>query len=155
MCIFYELHAKVAFHAFVNQAIGINDSDDGSPFHSRALATVNANLDSRLRADSGLSVNGQLDQKRTTRENVMDASSDILGNESQRSMGDILSSMDKELHQSTPGHDLQTDKSMAKSSSLSAKKSMFWGRKNVSFSFYYVWGPLRLKWLGWVKVICH
>lgn len=120
---------------FYDQAIANNDSDDGSPLHNRALATVNAKLDSRPPADSGLSVNEQLDQQRTVCENVIDAPSDILGNDSQRSMGDILSSMDQELHQSTPGHDLLAEKPMPKVSSLSAKKSMFWGRKNVSFSF--------------------
>ncbi|KAH6814308.1 Rho GTPase activation protein with PH domain-containing protein [Perilla frutescens var. frutescens] len=112
------------------KAMGNNDSDDGSPLHNRALATVNAKLDSRPLADSGLSVNEQLDQQRMICENVMDASSDILGNESQRSMGDILSSMDQDLHQSSPGHDLLADKQMPKLSSLSVKKSMFWGRKN-------------------------
>lgn len=99
--------------------------------HNRTLATVNAKLDSRPLSDSGLSVE-QLDQQRMSCENVMDASSDILGNESQRSMGDILSSIDQELHQSTPGHDMLADKPMPKLSSLSAKKEMFWGRKNVS-----------------------
>ncbi|XP_057809860.1 rho GTPase-activating protein 7-like isoform X2 [Salvia miltiorrhiza] len=113
------------------KAIGNNDSDDGSPLHNRALATVNVNSDSRPLAATGLSVSEQLDQQRTVCENAIDASSDILGNESQRSMGDILSSMDQELHQSTPGHDMLADKPMPKLSSLSAKKSMFWGKKNA------------------------
>lgn len=75
----------------------------------------------------------------------MDASSDILGNESQRSMGDILSSMDQELNPSTPGHDLLADKPVPKLSSLGAKKSMFWGRKNVSFSISIAWEALRFE----------
>ncbi|XP_047943398.1 rho GTPase-activating protein 7-like isoform X2 [Salvia hispanica] len=114
------------------KAIGNNDSDDGSSLHNRALslATVNAKLDSRLLAAAG-SVNEQLDEQRKVCENAIGASSDVHGDESQRSMGDILSCVDQELHQSTPGHDMLPDKPMPKHSSLSAKKSMFWGRKNA------------------------
>ena len=130
------------FCIFYDQAIGNNDSDDGSSLHNRALslATVNAKLDSRLLAAAG-SVNEQLDEQRKVCENAIGASSDVHGDESQRSMGDILSCVDQELHQSTPGHDMLPDKPMPKHSSLSAKKSMFWGRKNVSFSFYCVKEP--------------
>ncbi|XP_041998861.1 rho GTPase-activating protein 7-like isoform X5 [Salvia splendens] len=114
------------------KAIGNNDSDDGSSLHNRALslATVNAKLDSRLLAAAG-SVNEQLEEQRKVCENAIGASSDVHGDESQRSMGDILSCVDQELHQSTPGHDMLPDKPMPKHSSLSAKKSMFWGRKNA------------------------
>ncbi|XP_042003353.1 rho GTPase-activating protein 7-like isoform X1 [Salvia splendens] len=115
------------------KAIGNNDSDDGSSlhYHALSLATVNAKLDSSPLAAAGLSVNEQLDEQRKVCDNAIGASSDAHADESQRSMGDILSCVDQELHQSTPGHDILPDKPMPKHSSLSAKKSMFWGRKNA------------------------
>ncbi|KAK4419629.1 Rho GTPase-activating protein 7 [Sesamum alatum] len=116
------------------EAIGNDDSDDGSSTHNGTLATKrNPTLDSRPLTDPNLSVNEQLDQQKKACENMMDASAEILGNESQRSMGDILSSMDQELNQSSPGPELLADKPMPKltNSSLSAKKSTFWGRKNA------------------------
>ncbi|KAL0459127.1 UNVERIFIED_CONTAM: Rho GTPase-activating protein 7 [Sesamum latifolium] len=115
------------------EAIGNDDSDDGSSTHNGTLATkLNPILDSGPLTDPNLSVNEQLDQQKAC-ENTMDAASEILGNDSQRSMGDILSSMDQELNQSIPGPELLADKPMPKltNSSLNAKKSAFWGRKNA------------------------
>ncbi|KAL0419504.1 UNVERIFIED_CONTAM: Rho GTPase-activating protein 7 [Sesamum radiatum] len=114
------------------EAIGNDDSEDGSSTHNGPLATkLNPTLDSRPLTDPNLSVNEQLDQQKAC-ENT-DASAEILGNDSQRSMGDILSSMDQELNQSIPGPELLADKPMPKltNSSLNAKKSAFWGRKNA------------------------
>ncbi|KAK6118071.1 hypothetical protein DH2020_048185 [Rehmannia glutinosa] len=110
-----------------------DDSDDGSPMHSRTLATIDPRLDSRPLSDSSLSVNEQLDQQKRACENMVDASAEILGNESQRSMGNILSSMDQERHQSIPGPELLADTPMPKltNSNLSTKKSTFWGRKSA------------------------
>ncbi|KAL1555190.1 rho GTPase-activating protein 7-like isoform X1 [Salvia divinorum] len=111
------------------KAIVNNDSDDGSSLHNRALslAAINAKLNSRPLAVAGLSVNEQLGQQRAVCENAIGASSDVHGDESQRSTGDILSCVDQELHQSTPGNGMLPDKPMPKHSSLSAKKSMFSG----------------------------
>ncbi|KAL8527418.1 hypothetical protein ACS0TY_005323 [Phlomoides rotata] len=109
------------------------DSDDRTSMHNRTLATVNPTPDSRPLTGSGLSAREQLDQQKKASENVMEASSEILGNEAQWSMGDILSSLDQELHQSIPEPELVSDKPMPKltNSNLSAKKSTFWGRKNA------------------------
>ncbi|KAL0435326.1 UNVERIFIED_CONTAM: Rho GTPase-activating protein 7 [Sesamum radiatum] len=88
------------------EAIGNDDSDDGSSTHNGTLATkLNPTLDSGPLTDPNPS----------------------------RSMGDILSSMDQELNQSNPGPELLADKPMPKltNSSLNAKKSAFWGRKNA------------------------
>ncbi|KAK4407462.1 Rho GTPase-activating protein 7 [Sesamum angolense] len=109
-----------------------NHGYDGSSTHNGPLATkLNPTLDSRPLTDPNFSVNEQLDQQKAC-ENT-DASAEILGNDSQRSMGDILSSMDQELNQSIPGPELLADKPMPKltNSSLNAKKSAFWERKNA------------------------
>lgn len=110
--------------------------------HNHTLATVNSTPDSRPLTGSGLSASEQLDQQKKAIENGMEASTKILGNESQWSMVDILSSLDQELHQSIPEPELVADKPMPKLtiSNLSAKKSTFCGRKNVSFSFYHIQG---------------
>lgn len=101
------------------------------------MATIYPTPDSRPLTGSGLSASEQLDQWKKASKNVMEASTKLLGNESQWSMGDILLSLDKELHQSIPGSELVADKPHSKltNSNLSAKKSAFWGRKNVSFYF--------------------
>ncbi|KAI3450037.1 hypothetical protein Pfo_006702 [Paulownia fortunei] len=128
-----ESSGSAASDLYDYKAIGNDDLDDGSPMRNHTLATINPTLDSRPLSDSSLSVNEQLDQQKKACENMMDASAEILGNESQRSMGDILSSIDQELHQSIPGPELLADKPMPKltNSNLSAKKSTFWGRKNA------------------------
>ncbi|KAL0371055.1 UNVERIFIED_CONTAM: Rho GTPase-activating protein 7 [Sesamum angustifolium] len=112
------------------EAIGNDDSDDGSSTHNGPLATkLNPTLDSKPLTDPNLSVNEQLDQQKACENTDTSA----VGNDSQRSMGDILSSMDQELNQSIPGPELLADKPMPKltNSSLNAKKSAFWGRKNA------------------------
>lgn len=102
---------------------------------------LNPTFDARARSDSNVSVNDQLDQL-TARENIRGASTAILANESQRSMGEILSSVNQELHQSVTEPELLAEKPMPKltnSVSGSAKKSMFWGKKNVSFFSLTLW----------------
>ncbi|KAK4482796.1 hypothetical protein RD792_009966 [Penstemon davidsonii] len=130
-----ESSGSAASDLYDFKAIGNDDSDDGSSTDNRTLGTKTKQiLDIRPISDSNLSVNEQLDQQRQARQNTVDASPEILGNDSQRSMGDILSSKDQELlHQSIRGLELLADKQMAKltNSNLSVKKSSFWGRKNA------------------------
>ncbi|KAL9169207.1 hypothetical protein ABFS82_04G065500 [Erythranthe guttata] len=129
-----ESSGSTASDLYDYKAFGINNSDDGYLMQGRTLATINQTLDSRALTDTNLSVNEQLDQQKEAFENTTGASAEILGNESQRSMGDMLSSIDQELRQSIPGPELLVDKIIPKltSSSLGAKKSTFWGRKNAT-----------------------
>ncbi|KAG8388942.1 hypothetical protein BUALT_Bualt02G0177700 [Buddleja alternifolia] len=112
-------------------ALGNDDSDDGSSTHNHTLeARLNPKPEPRPLSDSNISVNEQLDQQKVC-EDMMDASAEIIGNESQRSMGEILSSMDQDLPQSSPGPELLADKRTTKltNPNLSAKNSTLWGRK--------------------------
>ncbi|GER41059.1 Rho GTPase-activating protein [Striga asiatica] len=109
-------------------AIGNDDSDDGS----RSIETKsNPVLDPRTISDSVIPVNHQL---RAREKNSTSASEDILRNEAQRSMGEILSSMNQEPHQPVTGPNLPTEKAIPKSTNTSngsAKKGTFWGKKNA------------------------
>lgn len=91
-------------------------------------------LDASSSRDSKTSVTDQLGRTKA-HENMIDASTDKPGNESQRSVGEILSSMNQELHQSVSGPELSGERAVAKLTNTnigSAKKSTFWGKKNVS-----------------------
>ncbi|KAI3461160.1 hypothetical protein Pfo_017823 [Paulownia fortunei] len=129
-----ESSGSAASDLYDYKAIGNDDSDDGSPTHNHSMETkLDPTLDTRAHTDSIISVNDQLDQLKA-RENTTNASSETLGNESQRSMGEILSSMNQELHQSVPGPELLAEKPIPKLTNTntgSAKKSTFWGKKNA------------------------
>ncbi|KAL0390767.1 UNVERIFIED_CONTAM: Rho GTPase-activating protein 7 [Sesamum calycinum] len=129
-----ESSGSAASDLYDYKAIGNDGSDDGSPTHKHSMGTnLNPALDTRALSDSNISVNEQQDRQKA-RENMTDASAEVLGNESQRSMGEILSSMDQELHQSIPGPELLAEKQTPKLTSAnisSAKKSTFWGKKNT------------------------
>ncbi|PIN06504.1 hypothetical protein CDL12_20937 [Handroanthus impetiginosus] len=126
-----ESSGSAASDLYDYKAIANDSSDDGSPPHNRTKSTINPTLDSGPLTDSNRSLNGQLDQQK--KENIEEASAEIPDNESERSMGDILSSMDQEPHQSTPEPELLTDKPMPKltNSNPTAKKSTFWGRRSA------------------------
>lgn len=104
--------------------------------HNHSMGTkLDPTLDTRAHRDSKISVNDQLDQLKA-HDNMMDASAEILGNESQRSVGEILSSMNQELHQSVTEPEILAEKAMPKFTNTNmgtARKSTFWGKKNVSF----------------------
>ncbi|KAK6138297.1 hypothetical protein DH2020_027988 [Rehmannia glutinosa] len=69
------------------------------PTNNRTTETnLKPTLEPGAHSDSIISVNDQL----KACENMTDASAEILRHESQRSMGEILSSMNRELHQSIP-----------------------------------------------------
>ncbi|KAL6564830.1 Rho GTPase-activating protein 7 [Orobanche minor] len=127
-----ESSGSAASDLYDYKAIRNDDSYDGSPMHGLTLVTINPELDYRPHSDSS-SVNDQ-DQQKKTRENMSNASAEVLGNESLQSMGDILSSMDQELHHSIPGPEFLPHTPMPKltNSNPSAKKSTFWRRRSAS-----------------------
>ncbi|KAL8029448.1 hypothetical protein ABFX02_14G225400 [Erythranthe guttata] len=130
-----ETSGSAASDLYDYKAIGNDDSDNGSPKNNRSVGKkLNPTSDNRVRTDSSnVAVNEQLEQLKA-RENMAVASVEIHGNDSQRSMGQILSSMNQELHQSIPETELSADKSTPKltnSVSSSSKKSTFWGKKNT------------------------
>lgn len=106
---------------------------------------LDAALGTRSSRDSKTSANDQQLDQLKAHGDITDASNEKPGNESQRSVGEILSSMNQELLQSVPGHELSGEKVVPKITNTninSAKKSTFWGKKNVSsfdsFSFSLV-----------------
>ncbi|XP_022856468.1 rho GTPase-activating protein 6-like isoform X2 [Olea europaea var. sylvestris] len=74
----------------------------------------------------------KLDQQKKPGENPMNASIELIGNESQQSMGEILSSMDQEINLSSPAPVSLVEKPTTKhtNSNLSVQRSTFWGKKN-------------------------
>lgn len=68
--------------------------------------------------------------------NEVDGPCEFAGSESQRSMGEILSSMDPPPGISGPDSRADKPNSKLTSSNLNVKRSTFWGRSNVSFGFY-------------------
>ncbi|KAL6527824.1 hypothetical protein OROMI_029635 [Orobanche minor] len=107
-----------------------NNSDDGSPSHNRSFETKSyPTLESRAHNDSVIAVNDR-------HENMTIGSSETLRNESQRSMGEFMSSItiNQELHQSVPGPELSAEKAIPKPTDPnngSAKISPFWVNKNA------------------------
>ncbi|XP_073021814.1 rho GTPase-activating protein 7-like isoform X1 [Primulina eburnea] len=129
-----ESSGSAASDLYDCKAIGNDDSENGSPMHNHtSRRKPNPALDTITLNDSSRSVNEPLEQQKNACENMMDASVEIIGNESQRSMGEILSSMDSELHQSIPVPEMLDEKPTPRLTTLNfnAKKSTFWGRKNA------------------------
>ncbi|KAK6144088.1 hypothetical protein DH2020_020908 [Rehmannia glutinosa] len=126
-----ESSGSAASDLYDYKAIGNDDSDDGSPTNNHTTETnLKPTLEPGAHSDSIISVNDQL----KACENMTDASAEILRHESQRSMGEILSSMNRELHQSIPGPELLAEKAVSTPTNTNAggaKKSTFWGKKNV------------------------
>ncbi|KAL2507090.1 Rho GTPase-activating protein 7 [Forsythia ovata] len=128
-----ESSGSAASDLYDYKVIVNDDSDVGSPMDSHTSATKsNPIIDSKPLRDSNASVNEQLDQQKKPGENPMNASTELIGNESQQSMGEILSSMDQELNLSTPAPESLVEKPTAKhtNSNLNVQRSTFWGRKN-------------------------
>ncbi|KAK6138243.1 hypothetical protein DH2020_027990 [Rehmannia glutinosa] len=126
-----ESSGSAASDLYDYKAIGNDDSDDGNPTNNHTTETnLKPTLEPGAHSDSIISVNDQL----KACENMTDASAEILRHESQRSMGEILSSMNRELHQSIPGPELLAEKAVSTPTNTNAggaKKSTFWGKKNV------------------------
>lgn len=68
--------------------------------------------------------------------NEVDGLCESAGSESQRSMGEILSSMDPSHGMSGPDSRADKPSSKLSPSNLNVKRSTFWGRSNVSFVIY-------------------
>ncbi|XP_049379217.1 rho GTPase-activating protein 7-like isoform X3 [Solanum stenotomum] len=107
---------------------GGDDSDVESPRDSRVQGvTLKPTVDTLLHAVSNVPFSEQLERCG----NEVDDPCELAGRESQRSMGEILSSMDPAHGISRP--DSSADKSSSKltPSNLNVKKSTFWGRSNA------------------------
>ncbi|CAI9778278.1 unnamed protein product [Fraxinus pennsylvanica] len=115
-----------------NKVIGNDDSDVESPMDSHTSATKSyPTTDPKLLRVTNALVNEQLQQNKPG-ENTLNASTELICNESQRSVGEILSSMDQELNLSTPALESLVEKPTSKhtNSNLNVQRSTFWGRKN-------------------------
>ena len=113
---------------------GGHDSDDGSPSNTlKSTAIANPPVDSESVREPSIKLNEvQIQQKRS--ENDVDSPSILPSNDVHRSMGEILSSMNKGLPQSVVGAESCGEKSMNKltSSAVNVKRSTLWGRSTVS-----------------------
>ncbi|XP_028054050.1 rho GTPase-activating protein 7-like isoform X2 [Camellia sinensis] len=115
------------------KAFGGNDLDGGPPGNNLTLtAQTNPPVDSQLLRESNTQFNEQQGQQKPS-ENEMDSISIVPFNESHRSMGEIMSSMDQGLPQSVVGAESCVEKSMNKltSSTLNVKRSTFLGRNTA------------------------
>nr|XP_027102572.1 rho GTPase-activating protein 7-like isoform X1 [Coffea arabica] len=129
-----ESSGSVASDLYDYKACGADDSDFGSPKGNHALGTEsNLCVDSQTRRDSNIPFNDQVDLQKKTNLGEMSASGQLTGSEPQRSMGEILSSMDHGIPQSISGPESSGEKASGKLSASSAnvKKSTFWGRNNA------------------------
>ncbi|XP_047982795.1 rho GTPase-activating protein 7-like isoform X2 [Salvia hispanica] len=129
-----ESSGSAARDVYDYKAVRNDDSDDGTPMHNNNMGTeLDMALDTRSNSDSKTSVNDQLDQL-NAHGNLTDASTEKPANESQWSAGEILSSMNQELHQYFPGSELSGEKMVPKITDTnigSARKSTFWRKKNA------------------------
>lgn len=125
------------------QAFGVDDSDVGSPTDNRA-SEVNSNLlDSQPVRDSNIQIIEQQDKQNKGSEssiNEMDSPSILPAVESQRSMGEILASMDPGLPLPVSGLESSAEKAVGKltSSNPNGKRSTFWGRSTVSSCLFSI-----------------
>ncbi|KAI5673759.1 hypothetical protein M9H77_14123 [Catharanthus roseus] len=128
-----ESSGSVASDLYDYKASGGDDSDFGSPRGNHSLGSKsNCGVERQTHRDSSVPFNELLDRQKKGNEAEIDAQSQLNGNESQRSMGEILSSMDRGQMQSVAGSESCAEKpSRLASSSVNVKKSMFWGRNNA------------------------
>lgn len=129
-----ESSGSVASDLYDYKACGADDSDFGSPKGNHVLETKsNLCVDSQTHRDSNIPFNEQVDLQNKTNLGEMSASGQLTGSEPQRSMGEILSSMDHGIPQSISGPESSGERAAGKLSASSAnvKKSTFWGRNNA------------------------
>ncbi|KAL6563743.1 hypothetical protein OROGR_002702 [Orobanche gracilis] len=113
-----------------HQAVGNNDSDDGSSSHNRSFETkLYPTLESIARNDYVIAVDDR-------HENMTVVSSETLCDESQQSISEFMSSItiNQGFHQYVPGPKLSADKAIPKPTDPnngSAKMSPFWVNKNA------------------------
>lgn len=116
------------------QGFGGDDSDVGSPRDSRVQGvTLKPTVDTQPLAGSNVPFSEQLERCG----NEVDGPCELATSESQRSMGEILSSRDPGPPHGVSGPDSRADKTSSKltPSNLNVKRSTFWGRSSVSFDF--------------------
>ncbi|XP_052189168.1 rho GTPase-activating protein 7 [Diospyros lotus] len=118
------------------KAFGGDDSDGGSPINNlisaeKTIPPVDSRSPQSHRESNIQFVDQQGRQK--PNENKIDSPSALVGSESHRSMGEILSSMDQGLPQSVVGPESSGEKSANKltNSALNVKRSTFWGRSTA------------------------
>ncbi|CAI9106267.1 OLC1v1005388C1 [Oldenlandia corymbosa var. corymbosa] len=128
-----ETSGSVASDLYDYKACGGDDSDFGSPRGNNSFGPKsNPSVDSQVHQDTSIPFNEQVNLKKNTKLNGRGSSSQLAGSEPQRSMGEILSSIDHGLHQSNSGPETSVDKSINRvaTSNTNTKKSTFWGRNN-------------------------
>ncbi|KAK4380344.1 hypothetical protein RND71_002206 [Anisodus tanguticus] len=123
-----ESSGSAASDLYDYKGFGGNDSDVGSPRDGCLQGVkLKPNVDSQPLAGSNVRLN-ELER----RGNEMNALRELAVTESQRSMGEILSSMDPGPPLGVPGPDSGVEKPSSKLTPLNqnVKRSTFWGRSN-------------------------
>ncbi|XP_059310414.1 rho GTPase-activating protein 7-like [Lycium ferocissimum] len=123
-----ESSGSAASDLYDYKGFGGDDSDIESPRDSRVQGvTLKPTVDTQPHAASDVPFSEQLERCG----NEVDGPCELAGSESQRSMGEILSSMDQPHGVSGP--DSRADKPSGKltPSNLNVKRSTFWGRSNA------------------------
>ncbi|XP_057479282.1 rho GTPase-activating protein 7-like [Actinidia eriantha] len=115
------------------KAFGGDDSDGGSPRNTlKSTAIANPPVDSESVREPNIQFNEEQVQQKPS-ENDVDSPSILPSNDVHRSMGEILSSMNKGIPQSVVGAEACGEKSMNKltSSAVNVKRSTLWGRSTA------------------------
>lgn len=127
------MHSFIYFQAFEG------DDSDGGPPTDNHTSEANSHLliGSQPVRDSNIQIIEQQCKQNKGSEssiNDMDSSSILLAVESQRSMGEILASMDPGLPLPVSGLESGAEKAVGKltSSNPNGKRSTFWGRSTVN-----------------------
>lgn len=128
-----ESSGSVASDLYDYKASGGDDSDFGSPKANHALGSKsNCSVDTQTHKDSSVPFNELLERQKKCNDAEIDSCSRLNGSESQRSVGEILSSMDHGPLQSPAGSELCAEKTnKLTSTGVNVKKSIFWTRNNA------------------------
>ncbi|XP_060197224.1 rho GTPase-activating protein 7-like isoform X4 [Lycium barbarum] len=124
-----ERSGSAASDLYDYKGFGRNDSDVGSPIDGCLQEVkLKPKVDSQPLPGSNVPLNEQLER----RGNEINAFRELAVTESQRSMGEILSSMDPGPPLGVPGPDSGIEKPSSKltPSNQNVKRSTFWGRSN-------------------------
>ncbi|XP_070018475.1 rho GTPase-activating protein 7-like isoform X2 [Nicotiana sylvestris] len=125
-----ESSGSAASDLYDYKGFGGDDSDVGSPRDSRVQGvTLKPTVDTQPLAGSNVPFSEQLERCG----NEVDVPCELASSESQRSMGEILSSKDPGPPHGVSGPDSRADKTSSKltPSTLNVKRSTFWGRNNA------------------------
>ncbi|VFQ71350.1 unnamed protein product [Cuscuta campestris] len=129
-----ESSSSAASDLYDYKAFGGDDSDFDSPRNNEVPGIAfKPTGNSQLVADSSVLFSEQLDRHKKTTESGITTPFESPSNGSQRSMGEILSSMDQGVSRPSSGKDSSMEKSSSKliSSHLNVKRSAFWGRNST------------------------